>query len=70
MSKSLLKLENLFCYKVLVKYKKGYFDNPNTPRKRELLFSSTRERDKDYIQNTYKYAVVLDIELIGVPKNF
>lgn len=58
----------LYHYKVSVEYKEGYFNNPNHPRKQELNFYSILQRDKNYIQNAYKHAEVLNVELVSVPR--
>lgn len=58
---------NMYHYKVVVKFNKGYFDDPNHPRTHELNFYSTSPRDKEHIQKTYQNGVVLDVELVSEP---
>lgn len=62
-----LDTKNLYHYKVTVEYKEGYFDDPNHPRKHELNYFSTSQRDKAHIQKCYPNGVVLDVELVKAP---
>ncbi|GIV43944.1 MAG: hypothetical protein KatS3mg035_1067 [Bacteroidia bacterium] len=62
-----LDLTNMYNYKVVVKFNKECFDDPNYPRTHELNFYSTSPKDKKHIQKTYQNGIVLDVELVSEP---
>jgi len=57
-------MKTIFYYKVSLNYNENYFENPQTPRKQVVGFSSTREQTIQSIQKVYTHAKVLDIKEI------